>query len=59
MEVSQETYEEIERYFKNVGYHHVFLEHGIDMHGVCLVKAQPSEVQPKRAEVVNDREEET
>jgi hypothetical protein len=51
LEVSNETYEEIERLLKSAGYDHVFGRYGIDMHGVGLAKAQPNEQRRRRLAV--------
>jgi hypothetical protein len=36
LEVSKQTYEEIEKKLKDAGYDRAFVEEGIDMHGICL-----------------------
>lgn len=46
LEVSNAAYEEIAAKLRAADYHHAFNEGAIDMHGIALVRAEPTTGEP-------------
>jgi hypothetical protein len=45
--VSRQTYDEIHRLLEQAGYHQLFNDQEIDMHGIGLVIEEPDESYPR------------
>ena len=54
LEVSAASYDEIYELLAIAGYHQVFIDEAIDMHGIALVKKEQTEKEKQLAEFAKD-----